>query len=75
MTPAISAVVQSLRLRTMSYRHFKNVRNALRRSRDSGRVAYRADCRAFDVAFYYHESLAVPLERDDIYARPGRGAR
>ena len=84
MTPAINAIVHSFRLRTMSYRHYKNVRDALRRSREAcaadgiltgGRRVWHADDNALDVAAYYHDALAVPLERTDVYARPGRGAR
>ena len=76
MTPAISAIVQSFRLRTMSYRHYKSARDAMRRATEArGLDEMRGTRRAFDVACHYHEALAVPLERDDIYARPGRGAR
>ena len=57
---------RTFQLRTMSYRHFINTRNALRRSETPQGAAYtrqwRADGRAFVVALHYHNALAIPYE-------------
>ena len=58
-----AATRQSFRLREMSYRHFKNAANAYHRAIDGNDIAAKRGVRhAFDVAHFYHEALAVPLD-------------
>lgn len=56
--------LQSFRLRTMSYRHFRNVSEAYHRAIDGDPTAAqkRAIRHASEVAFFYHETLAISMD-------------
>ena len=58
-----NATRQSFRLRTMSYRHFRNAAAYYHRAIDGNDIAIKRAARnAFDTAHFYHAALAVPLD-------------